>query len=258
MTERSEPSDWDSLMQARAGDGRPTSTRLDPMRPLSHGPRLLVLGIVGGIVVLALGLAVTHISGWSGHEMRILEWLSDHHVAALNGFALAIAWTFSPAQAIGITVLGTVVVLLVTRSPWRAGTFLLLVILSWGSSKVVKIIVHRPRPDSALLAHPLAIEHSSSFPSGHVCFAAALGLAILIMMRDSRRRAKVTATIIVSAAVVVVALSRIYVGVHYPTDVIGAIVYIPSATAVLLWLWYDVTVPRLPRTRPGRRIAVRR
>ncbi|HEU0257302.1 MAG TPA: phosphatase PAP2 family protein [Microbacteriaceae bacterium] len=234
------------------------ASRPDPLRPVPHAGRALTLGIVGGLLVIALGLVVTHAAGWTSDELRVLQWFSSHQVPALNTVALGIAWLFAPTEALALTVLGTLAVLAVSRDPWRAGTFLLVVALSWGSSKVVKMIVARPRPDGALLAHPLAIEHSASFPSGHVCFAAALAIGILVTMRDTRRRSRVIAIVVAGVGVVIVALSRLYVGVHYPTDVIGAIVYVPSAAAVLLWLWLDVVLPRLPRSTPGRRVAASR
>jgi undecaprenyl-diphosphatase len=233
------------------------AARPDAMRPLPHGGRAALGGVLGGILVLALGVSVTHVSGWSQAEMGPLEWFSLHHLAALDAFALAIAWVFAPPQAIAITVLGTAAVLIVSRSPWRAATFLVVVALSWGSSKVVKMIVARPRPDGALLAHPLAIEQSGSFPSGHVCFTAALAIGVLVMVRDTRRRTRILLLVISSGGVLVVAVSRVYLGVHYPTDVIAGIVYTPSAAAVLLWLWLNVLLPHVPRPLPGRRIAVR-
>jgi len=225
-----------------------TTRRPDALRPLVHGTRAFWLAVIGIVVVTAGGLVVAHASAWTTGELHVLQWFSDHHVVGLNGLALAIAWIFAPPGAITITAVGTVVVLILTGNVWRGGTFLILVALSWGSSKVIKFIVDRPRPDHSLLAHPLAIEHSASFPSGHVCFAAALAIGIVFTLRDARRRGLLITLCVVG--VVLVALSRVYIGVHYPTDVIGAMIYAPAAASGLLWLWLDLALPRIRRT-PG-------
>ncbi len=84
---------------------------------------------------------------------------------------------------------------------------------------VDKVIVGRPRPPVDQL---VAASHSS-FPSGHATVSAAFGVALLVVF-VARRPARTAAIASVTGTlllVVWVALSRVYLGVHYPTDVVG-------------------------------------
>ena len=106
----------------------------------------------------------------------------------------------------------------------------------WVASEFFKLIIARQRPNPALLFDPLAPETgSNSFPSGHVSFAVALGFALYFLARGTRW-ARVTA---VAAALMalVVAWSRLYIGVHYPTDVAASFLAASAAVVLLAGLW---------------------
>jgi undecaprenyl-diphosphatase len=86
-------------------------------------------------------------------------------------------------------------------------------------STVVKLAVGRPRPVADALANALGY----AFPSGHATAATAGWLSVAIVLSRSTRRwprkvALVTAAILIAA---MVGLSRVYLGVHEPTDVLG-------------------------------------
>jgi uncharacterized protein (TIRG00374 family) len=101
----------------------------------------------------------------------------------------------------------------------------------------VKLILHRPRP-----AGQLTFEPTYSFPSGHTVAAVTLfgGLALLIARRDLSWRLKTWAWAAAIALTFLVGLSRVYLGVHYSSDVIGgvvlgAVLLAVSAAALTLW-----------------------
>ncbi|MEN3973067.1 phosphatase PAP2 family protein [Sphingomicrobium sp. XHP0235] len=75
-----------------------------------------------------------------------------------------------------------------------------------------KILFNRDRPDF----EQWMIEYSASFPSAHAANSAVTFLAIAILMKKSR-----LAIIIAVVLAAAVGLSRIVLGVHWPTDVIG-------------------------------------
>ncbi|TAM70557.1 MAG: phosphatase PAP2 family protein [Microbacteriaceae bacterium] len=226
-----------------AGRPLPAPAR-DPLRPIVHST--VVASLSGGalVVVIALGFLVTATPAWDAWDLSVLQFLSSHHTPFISGLSLGIAWLFSPPTAISISVIAGAIVALTTRSPGRTATFLLMIAVLWGGSEVIKWLVHRSRPDGALLADPLAIEHGFSYPSGHTCFAAALSIAIVFVARDDRPR-----RILLSAIGVVVtlftALSRMDVGVHYPTDVSAAIVYTVAAAGLFLVIWLGMLLPRI-------------
>ncbi|WP_345066588.1 phosphatase PAP2 family protein [Leifsonia kafniensis] len=230
---------------------RPHERQRDPLRPLAHPRAVTVASILALCAVIAFGLLVARTPSWSTSELGIDQWLSLQHTPFLDGVTLTIAWLFDPAMAVVITVVTAVLIGIVTRNPARVLTFLGMIAVAWGGSEVLKWIVQRPRPDASLLAHPLLTEHSFSYPSGHTCFVAALGLALIFLARDHPWRPLVIT--VAALATVLVAASRVSLGVHYPTDVAASLVYAVAASALALVVCLQYLLPRFPsslRDRP--------
>ena len=86
---------------------------------------------------------------------------------------------------------------------------------------VLKTAVHRARPDPFFGIAP----ESYSFPSGHVlfstCFYGALASIVTASLQNGPSRATVWA--VTALLVSAVGWSRLYLGLHYPTDVIGGL-----------------------------------
>ncbi|MFI7272682.1 bifunctional phosphatase PAP2/diacylglycerol kinase family protein [Streptomyces sp. NPDC049879] len=108
------------------------------------------------------------------------------------------------------------------------------------TNTVIKYVARRRRPliDSVPLARRLARQpHTSSFPSGHSASAAAFATGVAL---ESRRHGALVAPI--AAAV---AFSRIYVGVHYPGDVVAGLVLGVGAAMATGRVWPRRSVIRL-------------
>ena len=99
----------------------------------------------------------------------------------------------------------------------------------WGSSMIItllinqglKYIIQRPRPP---LEERLISQSGYSYPSGHSMMAMCLyGVLIyLINTKLKNKKLKIILTIILSIIILLIGVSRIYVRVHYPSDVLGA------------------------------------
>ncbi|MGH3205645.1 MAG: phosphatase PAP2 family protein [Streptosporangiaceae bacterium] len=131
------------------------------------------------------------------------------------------AVTFLGSNGVLWTVIAAATVILAIRRRWRLAAYLL--VTGAGAlilDPILKSLVGRLRP---VVAHPIAHGTGNSFPSGHslgsiVCYGAIL-LVFLPATRGRWRTAFVTAII---ALIALIGISRILLGVHYLSDVLGA------------------------------------
>ena len=94
----------------------------------------------------------------------------------------------------------------------------------------IKAVVRHPRPTEAMIALP----PDFSFPSGHTVAASALYLTLALLAAGVERRAGPRRLLIASGVLValLVAWSRVYLGVHYLTDVVGGLLLGTAGAAV--------------------------
>jgi undecaprenyl-diphosphatase len=122
----------------------------------------------------------------------------------------------------------------------RAGILAGVMICAQTCDELLKGLYDRPRPDFA----PLGIYfHAQSFPSGHSTASAALwlSLAMLAASFESRRREKAFWFAVAGLVIAGVGFSRVFLGVHWPTDVLAGWV-LGGCWALAGWLVW--------RTRP--------
>lgn len=88
------------------------------------------------------------------------------------------------------------------------------------ANKGIKAVVMRPRPEQAMF---LIEQGGWSFPSGHAITSMFFfGMLIWLLRRDMRnRRLANILTVVFAVPMVLIGISRVYLGVHYPTDVLA-------------------------------------
>lgn len=138
------------------------------------------------------------------------------------------------ATVLGLVTLMVAGFLLLTRA---YNTMALVIVATLGGlllSVGLKEVFDRPRPD--VVPH-LSIVRSSSFPSGHSMLSAIVYLTLGTLLDRLIRPVAPRLYILAMAALLtfLVGISRIYLGVHYPTDVIAGW-SVGLAWAVLCWL----------------------
>ena len=139
--------------------------------------------------------------------------------ATLVAVVKAITWLGS--SGVLWTVIGAVTVILALRRRWRLAAYLL--VTGAGAlilDPILKSLVGRLRP---AVAHPIAHGTGNSFPSGHslgsiVCY----GAILLVFLPAARGRWRPAFITVIVALIALIGISRILLGVHYLSDVVGA------------------------------------
>jgi membrane-associated phospholipid phosphatase len=201
------------------------------------GRRIAGIAAAAGLVaILGLGLLVRidviadEVDG---------EWMAD--VLELRG-------PFGDAISRGLDFLGggwfafwfvpvaVAVLFLIARRPWAAAVFVVTSAVSAGLVQVLKALFGRARPEDILLDLT-----SGAYPSGHAANAATV--AVLLALLVPRWWVALAGAVYV----VMMALSRTYLGAHWLTDTVGGAVF-GASTALAAWAAF---APLLRRERRG-------
>lgn len=217
-----------------AGMLRPLIRLLQWLVKRLHGIyRALGLLLVVELVLALGGLWVfAELAGrvLEGHTQRfdetILRWMDQHGTPALDKWSLQITAIGNGASVIA---LGLVLCAFLWVLRYRLAV-LLLVMGVFGAdlgNRVLKSTFDRPRPELFRIDTPHAQPTSASFPSGHATAAMALFLivAYLLSQLGGRGWFRVVSIGFAAALILAIGVSRVYLGVHYPSDVIAGFLF---------------------------------
>jgi undecaprenyl-diphosphatase len=225
----------------------PLPSKLPSLLRLEVGS-LLTLSVVAGALFAFIKLADEVVEGDThGFDQAVLlalrnpldpadpigpDWfeLAMKDLTSLGGFTVLTLLTLS---AVGYLLM----------DGKRGAALLLAVSVGGGTilSSLLKIGFDRPRPD--LVAHLVDVR-TLSFPSGHAMLSAVtyLTIGVLLARVSPRRRLKAYVISVAVLLTLLVGSSRVYLGVHWPTDVLGGWC-VGAAWAMLCW-WVAVWLQR--------------
>ncbi len=172
---------------------------------------------------------VIHHDPLTQFDMALLDWLHRH--ATPTGYAIfhAITLLGSPVT-LTVLALGVGLLLAIRRQWILLGGWLTAFVGGGLLDEVLKLVIRRPRPPyaAAFLQH-----YSWSFPSGHA-MGSLIGYGMLAYVLGvlwiHRRSAQISVVLGAALLIVAIGFSRLYLGVHYFSDVVG------GYAAGLLWL----------------------
>ncbi len=155
-------------------------------------------------------------------DREFSEEVQEHQHPMLDSIMKAISWPGYAPQSVVIAVSIAIIFFLFKRR--KESLFILLTMISGVIGRSLKILIDRPRPTDDLVRIIEKAKHQS-FPSGHVLFYISLfGFLIILMnhLKDINRSFRSGVITVCAFMIFAIPFSRIYLGAHWFTDVLGS------------------------------------
>ena len=180
----------------------------------------VVIAIAGTLAFAELGEHVRS-GGTQAFDVAVLQWLGAHHTTLLT--AAAVELTYLGTGTVVLMIVG-VAALFLWHTEHKHSARLLLAAVAGNIllNGALKLVFHRPRP-SVFAWQTVAV--SSSFPSGHamsatVCYGT---VAYLVVRLQKHHWSRVLTSVGAVVLILLICGTRLYLGVHYPSDVLAGI-----------------------------------
>ncbi|MRN52427.1 phosphatase PAP2 family protein [Paenibacillus monticola] len=192
---------------------------------------VLFLGFTAGFAVIAALVMLNKVAFFDEYIINVVQ---SAESPAFTSLAKSLSLVGSSRQAIGISLLAMLLLFFLLKHRLELALFLCVGLGSQLLNTMMKLWFHRERPN----LHRIIEEVGYSFPSGHSMAAFSLygAIAYLVWRHLHRKFARILLILIAVLITGGIGWSRIYLGVHYPSDVIGG--YAASGA----WLMLCITI----------------
>jgi undecaprenyl-diphosphatase len=193
---------------------------------------LIILGILA-ISAITVSL-LAHWVPLFPHDLQIILFLQSFANPLLTSIMV---WTSNLFTSWPAALMVTGIGLLIG---WRLGRKEGILIWVAGLISVInqafKILINRPRP-SPEQVQIIGINHGNGYPSGHTFFATIiLGIiAYLLFTHLKQKNLRILSLILIILIILLVGTSRIYLGAHWPSDVLGGYIFGGLFLTLLIW-----------------------
>ncbi len=207
---------------------------------MGHATRIQIV-VICLLLVVAIPLSLAAASDATlPRDVEMTARLQEMQFAGVETVVTGLNW-FGRFAPMALTSLIISIVLVAKRRFWEAGFVLAAFVLSRVANGLLKLIIGSPRPDGDLVR---GSEQASGygFPSGHtmstLMFVGAL--VYLLYQSDSGKVLRIVGLVAGLLIALGMGFSRIYVGAHWPSDVVGAYlwggIFLVAVIAVYHWL----------------------
>ena len=217
--------------------------------------------VVGAVLAIAATVAFATLAEdvlageTQAFDVAILQWLHGHQSKTLT--ALMVEMTYLGTGTVVIVVVGVAALFLWhTEHKHSARLLLAATVGNIVLNGALKLVYHRPRPSVFAWQTPAV---SSSFPSGHAMSATVVygTVAYLLIRLQKHRWAKGMTLASAILLILLICLTRLYLGVHYPSDVLGGII-VGLAWASFCMATLEASLVLARRRAPGEVVEERR
>ncbi len=191
--------------------------RSHALRRVSVGAALLFAVVLGCAIGAGELLSLAERpDGSTGVDHSITSWLVSHRTDGLTAVA-RVSSTLGSTKVLGPLVAVAAIALIVRGRPFLAAVLIVAWAGSIGLYDLTKAVVARPRPPASIA---LTTAQNTSFPSGHATQSLATWATLAAISAALWPRSRAPVVIAAACLVAAIGWSRVYLGVHWATDVI--------------------------------------
>jgi membrane-associated phospholipid phosphatase len=209
----------------------------DRVRTLHTNSDRNLLIVTGILAVLAIAMSLcAHWSSRFPGDLNLTLLFQSLHSDTLLSFMKGVSYITGGWRSALLVIAGGIVV------GWRLGKLEAVLVIAAGLvsllDSALKLVVGRPRPTPALV-QVWVVEHDNGFPSGHAFYSMVfLGLMAYFAFTYLRKTGLwlfIVASLLV--LIILVGASRVYLGAHWPSDVLGG--YVVGAVFLGTFIWLN-------------------
>lgn len=157
-------------------------------------------------------------------DLEVSLEIQEHHNLTLDHFMTFISWFGT--MPVSVIMVGLIALIFFLTKYKREAVFTLFTLSSGVLSTITKALINRSRPTKDLV-RIIEITRQQSFPSGHTMFYTVFfGFLIIVMdnLKYLNYHLRIGVTVLSAVMILMVPFSRIYLGAHWFTDVLGGVI----------------------------------